>query len=209
MSIITEWITNIIILVLLASVIELLLPGNQFQNYIKMVIGLLILMAMLSPVLKLVKTDLDEVFNSMDLPAAAKESEIKKSIEKNKSEIQDTQHAYILEQMAVQMKKQVQEELKKTYELGIVDLQIQMDTNAVSLNPEQITGVKVVLAQDRGEKNVSEVKEVDVSVSEQGFDDQAENDAVPDDVIHFLAGQWQLDSQHVEAKMEGGEESSQ
>ncbi|MCM3730644.1 stage III sporulation protein AF [Fictibacillus nanhaiensis] len=207
MGFLTEWITNIIVLVLLAGVIELLLPGNQFQSYIKMVIGLLILLAMLSPLFKLLNSDMDQVFQAMELPAAAKENEIKNSIEKNKSEIQGAQRAYILEQMAVPMKKQVQEELNKTYELEIVDLQIQTNSGTDPLKPEDITGAKVVLAKHHEQAGISEVSEVDINISDAG--NQAEKNEVPEEIVHFLASQWQLDSQQVEAEMEGGEESSQ
>jgi stage III sporulation protein AF len=203
----TEWITNIIVLVLLAGVIELLLPGNQFQSYIKMVIGLLILLAMLSPLFKLLNSDMDQVFQAMELPAVAKENEIKNSIEKNKSEIQGAQRAYILEQMAVPMKKQVQEELNKTYELEIVDLQIQTNSGTDPLKPEDITGAKVVLAKHHEQAGISQVSEVDINISDAG--NQAEKNEVPEEIVHFLASQWQLDSQQVEAEMEGGEESSQ
>jgi stage III sporulation protein AF len=205
-SFLTEWITNIIVLVLLAGVIELLLPGNQFQNYIKMVIGLLILLAMLSPLFKLLNSDLDEVFQAMDLPVS-KENEIKNSIEKNKSEIQAGNRAYILEQMAVPMKKQVQEELNKTYELEIVDLQIQTDNSTEPLKPENITGAKVVLAKFQDQAGVSEVSEVDVTISDSK--ELTEKSQVAEEVIHFLASQWELDSQQLEVEMEGGEESSQ
>lgn len=207
MGFLSEWITNIIVLVLLAGVIELLLPGNQFQSYIKMVIGLLILLAMLSPLFKLLNSDMDQVFQAMDLPAAAKENEIKNSIEKNKSEIQGAQRAYILEQMAVPMKEKVQEELNKTYELEIVDLQIHTNSGTESLKPEDITGVKVVLANHHESAGVSEVSEVEVSISKKRG--QAEKDGVPEEIVEFLASQWQLDAQQLEVEMEGGEESSQ
>ncbi|MBY6035546.1 stage III sporulation protein AF [Fictibacillus nanhaiensis] len=207
MGFLTEWITNIIVLVLLAGVIELLLPGNQFQSYIKMVVGLLILLAMLSPLFKLLDSDMDEVFQAMNFPAAANDKEIKNSIETNKNEIQSAQRAYILEQMAVPMKKQVQEELNKTYELEIVDLQIQTDSSTEPLKPEDITGAKVVLAKHHEQTGVSEISEVDVNLSER--EEHSRKEEVPDEILHFLASQWQLDSQQVEAVMEGGEESSQ
>ncbi|MBH0168557.1 stage III sporulation protein AF [Fictibacillus sp. 18YEL24] len=208
MAFLTEWITNIIILVLLAGVIELLLPGNQFQNYIKMVVGLLILLAMLSPLFKLINADLDQVFLAMDLPAPAKEDEIKNSIEENKSEIQSAQRAYILEQMAVPMKKQVQEELKQTYELEIVDLQIQTEIGKEPLDAEDIRGAKVILTKYHDQARISEVSEVDVSVSGPERKESLEP-PVTSEVIQFLADQWQLDADQVDVHLEGGEELSQ
>lgn len=150
---------------------------------------------------------MDQVFQAMDLPAAAKENEIKNSIEKNKSEIQGAQRAYILEQMAVPMKEKVQEELNQTYELEIVDLQVHTNSGTESLKPEDITGVKVVLANHHESAGISEVSEVEVSISEKKH--QAEKDGVPEEIVEFLASQWQLDEQQLEVEMEGGEESSQ
>jgi stage III sporulation protein AF len=207
MGALTEWVTNIIVLILLAGVIELLMPGNQFRSYIKMVIGLLILLAMLTPVFKLLNTDFDQVFKQMDLPALAKDNEIKNSIDSNKSEIQGTQRAYILKQMAVPLKEQVQEELKKTYGVVIVDLQIQTDQDKEPLKPEDISGAKVVLAKYEDQKGISDVSEVDVSISEAP--NQERETAVPDEILQFLANQWQLETNRIEAVMEGGEESSQ
>ncbi|MDR7072688.1 stage III sporulation protein AF [Fictibacillus barbaricus] len=206
MSFLTEWVTNIIVLVLLAGVIELLLPGNQFQSYIKMVIGLLILLAMLSPIFKILHTNFDQVFKGMDLPAVAKESEIKNSIEINKSEIQDTQRAYILKQMAVPLKEQVQEELKKTYGVEIVDLQIQTERNREPLKPEDISGAEVVLAHYKKQEGISEVSEVNVSISNSK---KRQQETVPDEIVQFLGKEWELETKHIVVKMEGGEESSQ
>ena len=42
MEFIKEWVTNIILFILLATVIDMLLPNSKFQKYTKMVTGLLL-----------------------------------------------------------------------------------------------------------------------------------------------------------------------
>jgi stage III sporulation protein AF len=65
MSYLTEWITSIILFILLATVVEMLLPNSSMQKYTKLVIGLLLIVVILTPILKLLSTDLDELFAKM------------------------------------------------------------------------------------------------------------------------------------------------
>jgi stage III sporulation protein AF len=53
----SDWLKQILAVVLLASVVDLLMPGKSFHRYMRFVLGLLILLAMLGPVLKLLKDD--------------------------------------------------------------------------------------------------------------------------------------------------------
>ena len=53
----SDWLKQILAVVLLASVVDLLMPGKSFHRYMRFVLGLLILLAMLGPVLKLVRDD--------------------------------------------------------------------------------------------------------------------------------------------------------
>ena len=48
-----EWLKQIIVVVLLATFIDLLLPNKTMQRYVKLVVSLFILMTILSPVLQL------------------------------------------------------------------------------------------------------------------------------------------------------------
>lgn len=53
MSIITLWVKKLILLVLLATFLELLLPTNAYQKYVRMAMGLLILLTLLTPLLEI------------------------------------------------------------------------------------------------------------------------------------------------------------
>ncbi|GAA3405469.1 stage III sporulation protein AF [Paenibacillus hodogayensis] len=47
------WLKDIIVVVMLAAFVELLLPNNAFQRYVRTVLGLFILLTLLSPLLSL------------------------------------------------------------------------------------------------------------------------------------------------------------
>ena len=59
MSFVITWLTNIILLILLATILELLLPKNALQKYVKMVVGLLLLIVLLQPVFTIFTEDFD------------------------------------------------------------------------------------------------------------------------------------------------------
>jgi len=53
------WLKEIILIVLLAAFVDLLLPNNAFQRYVKTVLGLFILLTLLSPLLALFRESWD------------------------------------------------------------------------------------------------------------------------------------------------------
>ena len=64
MSFLSSWISNIIIFILLATVIDMLLPSSSFQKYTKMVIGLLLIAIIITPILNLFQTNFNQIFAS-------------------------------------------------------------------------------------------------------------------------------------------------
>lgn len=64
------WIKDIILLVLFASFLELLLPSSGMQRFIRVIIGLFIMLAILNPVIDLLQNDWD----SRQVPALSTNS---------------------------------------------------------------------------------------------------------------------------------------
>ncbi|HEY9577358.1 MAG TPA: stage III sporulation protein AF, partial [Pseudobacillus sp.] len=56
----TDWLENVIAFLLLAAVVDLLMPSNRFQQYAKVVIGLLLLFVMLQPLWKVLSVNIEE-----------------------------------------------------------------------------------------------------------------------------------------------------
>ena len=54
-ELLSGWLKQIVILVLIAAFMDLLLPNNSMERYIKLVMGLLIILAILSPVFQWIR----------------------------------------------------------------------------------------------------------------------------------------------------------
>jgi stage III sporulation protein AF len=64
------WIINIVIISILITILEAIIPNNSFKSYIKMVGGFLIIIALINPFIKLLTNNINidkGVFSSIDV----------------------------------------------------------------------------------------------------------------------------------------------
>ncbi|GLB58148.1 stage III sporulation protein AF [Cytobacillus sp. NCCP-133] len=204
MNFITEWITNIILFVLLAAVIDMLLPSSKLQKYTKMVTGLLLIAIILTPILKILSSDFEEAIASVPVFEASGEKNMENLIEMKKKEIQASSDAYILEQMAVQMKQDAEEELMEQYGLEIANIDILVDESSDQAFPENLHKVMIQLkAKDAEAEALEVVKTVEISTGKPLPSSRAENEDAQR-IASLLAQKWNVDAKSVEVLVEGG-----
>jgi stage III sporulation protein AF len=192
----TEWISQIITFILLAVIIELILPNGSFQKYAKMVVGLLLILVIFSPLLRLFTGDMEKIVVSFQKMETIQNDSVENEIEKKKTEIQASQHAYILEQMAVQMKTVVAEELMRTYGLTIADLSfIITQKNEIEI-PQDIEKINVVLTNEPDARTIPTIKPIDVHISSDPTNEQTTN------LASFLASKWEVDEKKIAVQLE-------
>ncbi|MGX1983037.1 stage III sporulation protein AF [Thermolongibacillus altinsuensis] len=196
MGFLTEWISHIITFILLAVVIELILPNGSFQKYVKMVVGLLLIVVIFSPIFRLFTGDVEKMIASFQKTEMVQNESIENEIEKKKTEIQASQHAYILEQMAVQMKTVVAEELMRTYGLTIADLSFVIAKKNEIQIPQDIEKINVVLTNEQDERAISTIKPIDVHISSDQINEETT------DLATFLASKWEVDEKKIAVQLE-------
>ncbi|MDM5276756.1 stage III sporulation protein AF [Paenibacillus silvae] len=69
----SSWLQDLIMIVLLATFVDMLLPNRSMERYVKLVLSLLILLTLLSPITKLLRSDpigeLKRAMSAMDAPS--------------------------------------------------------------------------------------------------------------------------------------------
>ncbi|MGM0887821.1 MAG: stage III sporulation protein AF [Bacillota bacterium] len=196
MSFLAGWVSNIIIFVLLATVIDMLLPNSALQKYAKMVIGLLLIAIIITPILGLFNKDFDDI-----LTAATSEFEDQKKkdlgnlTEMKKKEIQATQGAYILKQMAVDLQAEVEEELMEDYNMRISSIDVGVK-NEEDPGVDDLQNITISLEKAEGKENseIEAVAKVDINTDSPS----TSNDANLDAVKRFLATSWSVDEEIIE-----------
>lgn len=203
MAFLTGWVTNIILFILLAIVIDLLLPSSSMQKYAKVVIGLLLITVILTPVFKFFSKDVNQVIREFQFQSASGEDPVKSSLEVQKKEIQASERAYILEQMAVQMKKMAQKELIKNYGTEIAAISLTAAGDAEKIQSEKDVEKAEVIVKEE-EKAVPAIQMIDIETHQTKKTAETADEAKIQDVIRFLSKTWQLDQKKITVRMEGG-----
>ncbi|TMU86610.1 stage III sporulation protein AF [Bacillus sp. BHET2] len=200
MSFLTEWITNIIIFVLLATVIDMLLPSSNMQKYAKIVTGLLLITIILTPLFKLMSTDFDQVVDAIDINGDSKNNSVENLIEMKKKEIQASQRAYILEQMAVQMKQQVEKEMMDEHSKIIEKVVVKADN--LENVPESITEVTVFVKDKQENTTIETIQNVEIDTGAENRKKTPGEDT--SQMTSLLAKQWNLTPDKIIISLEGG-----
>ncbi|MFN7251149.1 MAG: stage III sporulation protein AF [Anaerobacillus sp.] len=209
MQLLTEWISNIILLILLASVLELLLPNSSLQRYVKMVVGLLLLVIILTPLISIFTKDVDSWVSSIGLSNHLEEKNVQFSLENKKKEIQQVTLAYISEQVAVQLKRQVEEEMITKFDKEVVEVMVDLndfleeDDYLNSIVQVSILLKKVDSDIEEGDKTVPVVALVEIDTS-KGVEPLQETTTNKQEILQYLATTWTIPIEKVEVLMEGG-----
>ncbi|MBB5325256.1 stage III sporulation protein AF [Anoxybacillus tepidamans] len=199
MHFIIEWVTNIIMFILFAIIIELLLPSSSFQKYVKMVVGLILLLIMLSPLLNIFSINVDRLLATVTAEGSRQQETMKNELEQKKKEIQASQRAYILEQMAVQMKKQVAGELMKQYGLTVQHVTLQTKENESLQIPDDIQAIEVIVSKQRDQEAIQPVV-IDAS---KPLSEAAEDEAQKKELVSFFAAKWGIHEEKIVVQIEG------
>ncbi|WP_440620498.1 stage III sporulation protein AF [Bacillus subtilis] len=201
MSFLTEWLTTIVLFILFAIVIDMLLPSSSMQKYAKMVVSLLLIVVMLTPIFKLFKTDPEVIFEYLTKNGQSESADIKNQINSKKIEIQASQRAYILEEMAVQLKKKAEERFSHDeYKVG----RIKLTAGEKVDSEEDIKTISVYMAPS-SEKTVQTVAPVHIDTDHAYVTKEAAEQKEAKQIQMQLADIWEIGSEKITVHMEGGE----
>lgn len=206
MDFLKEWITNIILFVLLATVIDMLLPNSTLQKYTKMVTGLLLIAVILTPIFRLISGDFEKQLATISLWGNDETKNMESLIESKKKEIQTSQQAYILETMAVQLEKDANEELMEKHGLNISHIKLVINEDQMQNFPDNLEKVIVQLEEPKISADAVEVvKPVEISANEP-LPSERENEHEKLEIVSFLSQKWDIAERTIEVEMvEGGE----
>jgi stage III sporulation protein AF len=159
----SAWITNIILFLFLAIIVDMLLPNSNMKKYAKFVVGLLLIIIIIHPLMKLFSEDfnVESILREINWEYMTSEKEMEKIIELKKKEIDATQRAYILEQMAVQLQKSVEKELMERFEVTISSIEvIPKSDDPTQLNQWEMISIQLQKANESQAASTIEIVEI-------------------------------------------------
>ncbi len=199
-----DWVTQIILFLLLAAIIDLIIPSGSMKKYIKLVVGLILILILLKPIFFLFNIDIKSALEaSIDRVEEGRieEESMENLIESQKNEIDGTQDAYILEQMAVQLNDLAEQPLQEEFQTEIRDIQF-LFANEQEMTFENLDEVIVYLRESNdGEGAVSIVDDVVINTDNP---DTAKENEQNEEIKALLKDVWELEDKKLTLQWEGG-----
>ncbi len=150
---------EVIMVVLLATFVDLILPSRSMERYVKLVLSLLILLTLLQPIIKLFtdrpEMKLSEAFQTQDMNSANFTNGKETTLQQILSKAEELKHQQLNqslqwagEEVARQMKQQIQEQTGTQIQEVQVQLSLLPATNEDEQATPSIASVEVVLQQE-------------------------------------------------------------
>lgn len=204
MTIITEWVMQIIIFMLIGTIIELLLPNHSMKKYLHLVVGLLLLIILAKPILYLFQVDIVSQFNKFENVLFQSNDhfiETENLLEMQKKEIQAEQDAYIWNEVTSQLKNAANPTLEEEYEAQITDISFVYQSNMLD-NLADLEKVVVTLHSLAETEQASETIRIDINTDDRP--ERVSNYRLNNNIRTTLAETWGLNKGQIEVIWEGG-----
>ncbi|MBA2173636.1 stage III sporulation protein AF [Halobacillus locisalis] len=201
MELFVEWITRIVLFLLLAMVADTLLPSGLMKKYARLVMSILLLLIFLGPLLQLLQIDPEEMMNVANnrMNQEVQVGMLEDDIEKKKSEILEGQGAYKLEQVTQALKERLEEPLYEEQGLQLVGVEMTFFNEAQDM--ESLDRLVVTVSEE--EQAESTVEDINISIQD---DPVPKDDERGEPVQLWIAEHLGLDQEQIEIRWEEEDE---
>ena len=188
----SSWAQGIIVAVIIATLIEMILPNSSSKKYVKVVIGMYILFTIVSPIIKKLGGK-DINLNTIDIEKY--EQQISKSDNTISRKFEDNNTRSIKDIYVSNLKADISAKLKeKGYEIDTSDVQIKDDENYTI---EKIT-LKLIKMEQKQEKNneiVINTVEIGNTISQK--DSKTLSDDDKQEVKDYISETYDIDKKNI------------
>ena len=188
----SSWAQGIIVAVIIATLIEMILPNSSSKKYVKVVIGMYILFTIVSPIIKKLGGK-DINLNTINIEKY--EQQISKSDNTISRKFEDNNTRSIKDIYVSNLKADISAKLKeKGYEIDTSDIQIKDDENYTI---EKIT-LKLIKMEQKQEKNneiVINTGEIGNTISQK--DSKTLSDDDKQEVKDYISETYDIDKKNI------------
>lgn len=194
MEVIRSLVQNLVVIIILAMFLEMLLPTGEMRKYVKMVMGLLIIIAVVQAVGDLARWDYHT-----DLPSLTQKTDEKtvSGIMEAGKKISSEQRQKAVEQYRAGLANQIMALTRTAKETTVLDVEVKVQSKEGELDFGRINEVVLYVAREPGttgqeqmEVSIGEVKPVTVQVVGKNTPKEGKTDGSgpPKEITDALVG---------------------
>lgn len=134
-----EWIRHIVLLIFIATFIDLLLPNSGMRRYVKLVVGLLIIMIILTPVLHLIQFDYERLLFTEEEWAGDQHAGFTKRIDAGQTRLEHWQNTAILDEVESAWSEELKAGIVEKFGLDVPAVELELAIQRDEIVVEQLT----------------------------------------------------------------------
>lgn len=206
-QIVSELVCQLVIIIFLATFLELLLPKGDFRRYIRMIVGIMVILIIISPLYRVfgILPNLEPVFSSM-------ESEVNsEDLLRRSTELQRHNEELILKEYRQNIYDRVAWEITEEGQWEVVSVNAEIEENFDAPDFGEIRTLSVVIKPDRKsdmQRSGSVViEQIDISINGDSqvvplFRCQPPvEDEIKDKLVHKLSAVFQLPAEDISVSL--------
>lgn len=188
----SSWAQGIIVAVIIATLIEMILPNSSSKKYVKVVIGMYILFTIVSPIIKKVGGK-DINLNTINIEKY--EQQISKSDNTISRKFEDNNTRSIKDIYVSNLKADISAKLKeKGYNIDTSDIQIKDDENYTI---EKITLKLIKMEQEQEKSNEIVINTVEIGNTISQKDSKTLSDDDKQEVKDYISETYDIDKKNI------------
>ena len=188
----SSWAQGIIVAVIIATLIEMILPNSSSKKYVKVVIGMYILFTIVSPIIKKVGGK-DINLNTINIEKY--EQQISKSDNTISRKFEDNNTRSIKDIYVSNLKADISAKLKeKGYEIDTSDIQIKDDENYTI---EKITLKLIKMEQEQEKNNEIVINTVEIGNAISQKDSKTLSNDDKQEVKDYISETYDIDKKNI------------
>ena len=194
-----NWINQIIIAVVIATIIEMILPNGNNRKYIKMIIGLYVLFAIIQPIVtKVTRVELDilefnyEKYFGKDI------------LETSTGDFEENNYKLIKQKYIDNIKNDIQAKIKqKGYKIITLSINLTEDEKEEVDGTIKNISLKIEKIQEKAEEvtNSIEIENVNVNIlnnsDSKNVGKSRISDKEKDEIIKYIANEYSIEKQKI------------
>lgn len=194
MDVISDIVKNLLVIIVISSFLEVMLPDGNIKPFVRFAIGLFVLIAVLSPGLEYFYNDRNFQISVWD---GQVDEQITKQIESESQKIQQQINGRNNELMKEKMEGQISAVAVLVPGVDDVHTQVTIGENG---SPQKVQ----LIIRPGGKKTVEEVEKVNVFSGSSQEKDYSEQDEIQQKILQVMNNLYGLKAENIEVEFEGG-----
>ncbi|WP_232696090.1 stage III sporulation protein AF [Brevibacillus daliensis] len=226
MEFITIWLRKVILLVLLAAFLDLILPNTKLQSYVKMVMGLIIILTIMQPLFSLMNVKQEELAAKIGIYQDIQEGQkVEAEWQQLSKKLINTQDKQVISYVEDQMRSLLTEKVKLAYGVTLTDLAVSFETEVtgqqkisqvVATISDQTNATSGEASGVRAIQSINPVEPVQITIDDKSATNSNESIAasytpqhpLQKELVTYIAMEYGVEPEDVKVKVEGVEGSS-